>query len=319
MTLDFLPTRRIRVIRLPRGAIEGTEIAGCRTAPRTRGQVLQNCSSGDASLAGPELRFGCHACKIRLNTHNQFLDANRAISYDICTFATLMHIIPTAPHPRGISVTEGESVKASPINALIRLLAILGVLLLCGNYSPAQQVQEIFEVKHDESPALRDIPPAPQIAGTQNERPNHPLPHPAGANQIDTVVQSSPFPPLALEAPTLGRNFDGIGVGLGLYTDCCAPPDTNGSVGPNNYVQMVNTDFAVFNKSGVLLMGPVPINTLWTGFGGGCQTNNDGDPIVLYDKIADRWVITQFSVTTTPYLECVAISATPDPTGSYHR
>src|ERR1700682_2222937 len=319
MTLDFLPTRRIRVIRLPRGAIEGTEIAGCRTAPRTRGQVLQNCSSGDASLAGPELIFGCHACKIRLNTHNQFLDANRAISYDICTFATLMHIIPSAPHPRGISVTEGESVKASPISVCIRLLVILGVLLLCGNYSPAQQVQEIFEVKHDESPALRDIPPAPQIAGTRNERENPRLPHPPGPNQIDTVVQSSPFAPLALAAPSPGLNFDGVGIGFGSYVVCCAPPDTNGSVGPNHYVQLVNLDLAVFNKSGALLHGPVPINTIWSLFGGGCQNNNDGDPIVLYDKIADRWLISQFSVTTIPYLQCVAISTTPDPTGSYYR
>src|SRR5207237_5202460 len=61
------------------------------------------------------------------------------------------------------------------------------------------------------------------------------------------------------------------------------------------------------------------INTLWSGFGGGCQSNNDGDPIVLYDPIADRWLISQFSVTTTPYLQCVAVSQTPDPTGPYNR
>src|SRR5436189_122103 len=64
--------------------------------------------------------------------------------------------------------------------------------------------------------------------------------------------------------------------------------------------------------------GPA-INQIWSGFGGGCQTNNDGDPTVVYDGIADRWVISQFSVTTTPYLMCVAVSTSPDPTGSYYR
>ena len=58
---------------------------------------------------------------------------------------------------------------------------------------------------------------------------------------------------------------------------------------------------------------------MWAGFGGGCQTNNDGDGSVRYDKIADRWLISQFSVSTTPFLECVAISHTPDPTGAYNR
>ena len=55
------------------------------------------------------------------------------------------------------------------------------------------------------------------------------------------------------------------------------------------------------------------------GFGGGCETNNDGDPTVIYDPIADRWVVSQFSVSTTPYMQCVAVSQTPDPTGAYFR
>jgi hypothetical protein len=98
-----------------------------------------------------------------------------------------------------------------------------------------------------------------------------------------------------------------------------APPDTNGDVGPNHYVQTVNTDFAIYSKSGTLLYGPAPINTLWNGFGGGCQTNNDGDPTVVYDRIANRWVISQFSVTTAPYLQCVAVSQTSDPTAAWYR
>src|SRR5205814_3151700 len=71
--------------------------------------------------------------------------------------------------------------------------------------------------------------------------------------------------------------------------------------------------------TGALVHGPVAGNTLWSGFGGGCETNNDGDPIVQYDKAANRWVFTQFSFSTTPYLQCVAVSTTSDATGSYRR
>jgi hypothetical protein len=114
----------------------------------------------------------------------------------------------------------------------------------------------------------------------------------------------------------VGNGFSGPS---GTFSVASAPPDTNGAVGPNHFVQMVNTDFAVFNKSGTALYGPVTNNTLWSGFGGGCQTNNDGDGSVRYDRQADRWIFQQFSVTTTPYLECIAVSQTPDPTGAYNR
>ena len=129
---------------------------------------------------------------------------------------------------------------------------------------------------------------------------------------------ASPGAP-SVSAPTLGVNFDGVGVGLGNYSPCCAPPDPNGAIGANDYVQTTNLDFAVFTKTGALRYGPAKINTLWSGFGGGCQANNDGDPIVLYDQLAGRWLISQFSVTTLPYLQCVAISTTSDPTGTYNR
>src|SRR2546430_2184640 len=128
---------------------------------------------------------------------------------------------------------------------------------------------------------------------------------------------------VAAAAPALLNSFAGVGNGFsgpnGTFSVNSAPPDTNGAVGPNHYVETVNTSFAIFNKSGTPIYGPVPINQVWSGFGGGCQTNNDGDPTAVYDGIADRWIISQFSVTTTPYLMCVAVSTTGDPTGSYYR
>jgi hypothetical protein len=97
------------------------------------------------------------------------------------------------------------------------------------------------------------------------------------------------------------------------------PPDPNGDVGPNHYVQMVNVGFQIYNKSGVALAPVAKNNTLWAGFGGPCQTENAGDPVVLHDQMADRWLLTQFSDSTGPFFNCVALSTTSDPLGTYHR
>jgi len=105
-------------------------------------------------------------------------------------------------------------------------------------------------------------------------------------------------------------NFD-------TYGGYVFPPDTVGDVGPNHYVQAVNLLYEVFDKSGTSLMGPLPISTLFSTLGGPCSTNDDGDPIVLYDPLADRWLISQFVLGLNPTRQCIAISRTGDPTGSY--
>jgi len=172
----------------------------------------------------------------------------------------------------------------------------------------------IHEIKHDVSPPLREIPPVPGRAGVHRLMFNPLIPRPPLRAELDPVLQTWLGPP---NIPTPLLNFEGIDY-PGVSCNC-APPDTNGDVGPNHYVQIVNTGYRVYNKSGASVFGPVSINTLWSGFGGGCQTNNNGDPTVVYDSINDRWVIAQFSVSTTPYLECVAVSTSGDPTGSFNR
>lgn len=172
-------------------------------------------------------------------------------------------------------------------------------------------------IEHDVSLPLAQMPPL-QPKGGQRTKPVL-LTHPGqpATNQPDPVVQTS-FGPLAATSPGLG--FAGVGNGDYGFAPNAAPPHTNGAVGATQYVQWVNESFAVFDKaSGAKIYGPAAGNTLWSGFGGGCQTNNDGDPIVQYDKAASRWIFTQFSVSTTPYLQCVAVSKTPDATGAYNR
>ncbi len=175
--------------------------------------------------------------------------------------------------------------------------------------------------RHDVSPPLRDIAPNPPRSDAPREKPLRSI-HPQGptANQQDPAVQTATGP---LVGTTAAVQFAGIGNGDYGFTPNAAPPDTNGAVGATQYVQWVNESFAVFDKSTqALVYGPAAGNTLWKGFGGGCEVNNDGDPIAQYDKAANRWVLTQFSVTnpsTYHYLQCVAVSTTSDATGTYNR
>ena len=123
--------------------------------------------------------------------------------------------------------------------------------------------------------------------------------------------QSKPIKPYLL-TPTANLTFDGMTNIAGYY-----PPDTTGYVGPNHYVEMINVHLAIYNKSGTLLYGPSLISTLFSGAGAPCQGSDDGDPILLYDQFADRWLLSQFE-TTNEYV-CIAISQTSDPTGAYYR
>ena len=122
----------------------------------------------------------------------------------------------------------------------------------------------------------------------------------------------------ALNMPSPLLNFNGIAF-PGVACNC-APPDTNGEVGATQYVQIVNEGYQVFNKTtGASVLGPVGISTIWTGFGGPCETAGDGDPVVLYDQLANRWVVSQFAGAGVPTDECIAVSTTSDATGSYNR
>jgi hypothetical protein len=141
-------------------------------------------------------------------------------------------------------------------------------------------------------------------------------------NKKDTVVQQGFWlHKLAPSIPAPILNFDGIGF-PGVSCNC-SPPDTNGIVGSTQYVQMVNEGFQVFDKTtGASQLGPNSIVSIWSGFGGACQLHGFGDPVVLYDHLANRWVITQFASATggTPITdECVAVSTTSDATGTYNR
>jgi hypothetical protein len=128
----------------------------------------------------------------------------------------------------------------------------------------------------------------------------------------------------AVSAPLV--NFEGIAGpdNIPILGGIPIPPDPDGDVGPNHYVQMVNTAWAVYSKTGTRLLGPASLASIWAGFEVPDCEDNSGDPIVLHDQLADRWILTQFTtaglnVPAGTFYNCVAISATSDPTGSYYR
>jgi hypothetical protein len=178
----------------------------------------------------------------------------------------------------------------------------------------SRPLREMFDRAEKPGPARggRDFEPGrPQAVGNTN---------PGG---VDPLAERSNATISAYAQPKAGT----IGVGVDA-TYRVSPPDTTGDLGPNHYVQWVNLRYAVYNvtrdASGITGFNLVPGfpkngNVIWQGFGGPCETMNDGDPIVQYDQFADRWVLTQFAVSAQPYTQCVAVSTSPDPTGTYYR
>jgi hypothetical protein len=171
---------------------------------------------------------------------------------------------------------------------------------------------------------LRFIPVVPETQQRFDSRDwemQEPQPHKQGGS-THVVPESSPS---GTSAPMPGPllTFPGLG-----FSDACTggqcgggwPPDTNGDVGPNHYIQAVNTAFGIYNKSGTLLASTT-FNSLWSGAGTGtpCDNKNDGDPVVIYDPMGDRWFVTDFAFAISggkpvaPCYECIAVSKTPDP------
>ncbi|NVO21122.1 MAG: T9SS type A sorting domain-containing protein [Bacteroidetes bacterium] len=207
----------------------------------------------------------------------------------------------------------------------ISFLSISLCLLLCT--SAAQKVtihptSILHSVMHDVTPPLKDLPVI--LWGTPGERfengeiPNqflHLLEQDANAylqtgNSKDPVLQDE----MGNDEPvSMGINIEGIAA-----DGTTVPPDPNGAVGTNYYIQTVNTKFAVYSKQGSLVYGPANLGTIWQGL----NYPSDGDPIVLFDHLANRWLITQFSLPNYPngpYYELIAVSQTDDPLGTWNR
>ncbi len=217
-------------------------------------------------------------------------------------------------------------------SALLALAFISGAVAAQSPNAVDGQTLKLTTTFHGESPPLRELARNPADVAPGNgqlfefeldELYEVPSDSPSGQVVVPPLLQTFAPKPLAAVA---GASFEGPGVGLSGFSLTGAPPDMTLAVGPNHIVAWVNSQYAVFNKSGTLLVAPVNGNTLFTGVGNECATTNRGDPILQYDRLAQRWILSQFAFPVdgsgnpiSPYYQCFAISTTNDPTGSYVR
>lgn len=213
-------------------------------------------------------------------------------------------------------------------------LTVLAALAAAGPSSAASGIGPLqptvgTAAAFDTSPPLRTMQPIERPADfAQTVMPPRPQ-GPVGDERHDAdgalQTTAAPTPPgpvsgplFTFEGPSNQDNFNIFGFRVN-------PPDPVGDVGQHHYVAMVNLVFSIYSKTGTLLGGPFDTGTLWQGFPIEDCTDPSGDPIVVYDEISNRWYLTQFTTRAQPnpvddrYYNCVAVSTTNDPLGSYYR
>jgi hypothetical protein len=189
---------------------------------------------------------------------------------------------------------------------------VVPCLAIAWSLATAASAQPVLTINHPSafavSQAARDMPDDDNM-GPPTNHPHHQLPsRDDGRSGDDSALQKDKGDDVKAQKNPL---FPGLGA------NGSAPPDPNIAVGPNHIVQTVNTRYAVFNHAGTQLIAPKSLSAIWAALGGACATQNGGDPIIQYDRLADRWVVTQIGSLAAPFLECVAVSVTNDPTGAF--
>jgi hypothetical protein len=207
-----------------------------------------------------------------------------------------------------------------------KIFAVIGICLFYLQFIQAQVQVSLPKV---DLPVYFDIsPPLRDMAAVAPEQFDGSWKDGVVFNYIDprigTISEQQTASPLMqylqqnngyLPSDTTIQNFDGLLNGSGYV-----PPDTHGEAGLNYFFQTVNCSYAVYNKSGARVLGPLSNSSVWNGMP---NNANSGDAIVLYDEQANRWLFSQFSLpngsSTAPYYQMIAISQTADPTGSWYR
>jgi len=214
----------------------------------------------------------------------------------------------------------------------LTLFFVLGSFLAYQQNAESQNVVVLSPAGFDVSMPLRDMKPVKKHFwdrfkkdNEEKEIPNRFKHIPPSTTRIfDNALQVN-YPASGTNAPNVSNTIINVdGTSNSSNTGRLTPPDPNGDVGLNHYVQTVNCMLQIFNKSGTSVYGPVTTSTLWNGFTGPWSGHNDGDAVVLYDEQADRWIIAQFAIYIGSYpnytnYQLVAVSTTGDPTGSYYR
>ncbi len=228
-----------------------------------------------------------------------------SISATLILIVTLLGVFPAAAAHQQSTAARPSFKPPTPkfsAPAAFDVSPTLSSLVAANPSNPGPGSNEIVEVRPDRGPQVSDN-------GFSGD----------GAASAATSSNSSSASALAI--PGTIANFEGLSNldNFNTFGFRVNPPDPVGDVGPNHYVEMINLVFGVYSKTGTLLLGPVDTGTLWAGFAVEDCTDPSGDPIVVYDQFADRWILSQFTTAGPEYFNCVAISQTGDPTGAYYR
>ena len=196
--------------------------------------------------------------------------------------------------------------RALPLLFALAALAVPATAGAQGSYVSEPVEPGVFNGDLSELPGDRQVPTAHPEGRLPDGLTTAPDP-----TQLEDDSGSAGSPgdraPASLTGPLAG--FDGIRMVAG------APPDPTGEIGPGHFVSAMNTQFRIFDRAGTPLTAALNINTLFSSLGPAdmCRTRNDGDPIVMYDQVHDRWIIAQFAVPNPPWAMCIAVSQTSDP------
>lgn len=201
------------------------------------------------------------------------------------------------------------------VGTVVRTLTLCGLALTTLAFAKTNKDKTIVTLPYGfaVSQPVSDLPIDYSVFASHVTPEPRPLPLrdravPGPVGQEDSVLQKEVLPQVAA---TPGIRFDGIS------SPGYAPSDANMAIGPNHIVETVNVQFAVYNKSGATLAGPTNLLNVFAPLGGVC-TNTYGDPVVLYDRPADRWVLSIIGNTGSTQAECVAVSKTNNPAGAYY-
>ena len=223
-----------------------------------------------------------------------------------------------------ISDRNRHSGIALCVSAGIAVLALTADTARAQAPAPQGPPANVLELQRGR-PFVDDLRRLPASLPNQREhRPDR------GIEREEPPLQTTTGPDRAVQnvAPAIPAPAPGSGSGAGNFAGLDFktfgdgwPPDTNGDVGPTYYIQTVNTSVGVFRKSDGVLLAGFSFDTLMSqgNFGNACDNSNFGDPVVVWDSAADRWIITDFAFTlnggnpVAPYFQCFAVSRSGDP------
>src|SRR5213595_2795318 len=248
--------------------------------------------------------------KRKSTSHSAFFNLRVLIASVICLAGLAVALFAMGAfssvfaQPRGTNTNQSRPKQDAPGTQTPDVMHMVGPVRLNQDlrrlpYIPKEAETEERRLTRYKFPGTGPLPSAPETSS------------PRVRSLINGLFRQVPSMP----APLL--TFEG---GAAAQFCACAPPDSDGDVGPNHYVEAINQAFAVFDKSGNMLAGRITYDTLFAPLGNStpCGNNqNDGDPFVMYDQIADRWVISDFAFPglpgSGPFYQCIAVSQTSDP------